>query len=129
VIDPSAAVPEGHRLEGSNRPKDWLGSVDQLPLADEKSVELARRHLPEASADDFERDAAGRWVERATGEVYNIVGFNPLLAGDPADTGVTSFVISDGFIVFLAPRGATGRAQVVQLGSVGGMLATGKERV
>jgi hypothetical protein len=45
------------------------------------------------------------------------------LSGDPPDTGVEVFFVSDGWLVYLKPVGAAGRSQTVEMGSVGAIRA------
>jgi hypothetical protein len=123
-------VPTGRRLEedGPQRPDNWFGSLRGLPDADDAHVEFAARYFRQASAEDFE--VSGKdWVEKESGSTYRIPGFDPLLAADPTETGVEAFVVRDGTIIFLCPAGSQGHVRRVVLGSVGGMPATGRERI
>lgn len=56
-------VPTGRKLEDSTRPKDWFGSINVSPTADDDRAKLARRYFAEASADDFEIDGK-EWIDK-----------------------------------------------------------------
>ena len=111
-------VPTGRKLEDSTRPKDWFGSINVSPTADDDRVKLARRYFTEASADDFEIDGKN-WIDKQAKTRYRMAGFNPLLSTDPADTGVDTFVIYGDSMLFLRPKGSTGTVKRVEVGSVG----------
>ncbi len=111
-------VPTGRKLEDSTRPKDWFGSINVSPTADDDRAKLARRYFAEASADDFEIDGK-EWIDKQSSVRYRLAGFNPLLSADPADTGVERFVIRGDTMVFLRPEGSTGTVKKIEIGTVG----------
>jgi hypothetical protein len=58
------------------------------------NLRAARQHFLEASSDDLEAHD-GLWLDRASGELYEAVLFDPLSVPDPRASGCTMFVLLD----------------------------------
>jgi hypothetical protein len=122
-----AYVPTGRRVD-TGEARETVFSVGGLTPADDHRLKVARQYFTEVRAEDFDQQRKD-WVDRATGEHYRLVGFDPTLSEHPADTGVTSFFITgDGYLGYLRPLGSQGRSKTVVMGEVGGVEGMSGER-
>jgi hypothetical protein len=121
---PMGGFPGGRKVAGSDRPRNWVGSVEDGLTATEDRLKLARSRWSEAQPDAFEHLDGHRWRDRATGREYRRVAGNPLYGDENA---VALFVVRDGRLVFLRPD--ADRAEHRHVGTMRGLRATGKERI
>jgi hypothetical protein len=117
-----AYEPTGWKVETGD-PREAVYSVGGLTRADEHRLKVARQSFVEARAEDFEQQGKD-WVDRATGERYHLVHFDPTLSDHPPDTGVTRFIhTSDDHLVYLRPVNTDSRGKTVVMGAVGELRA------
>ena len=80
------------------------GVVDDGNVAWPERIAEARRSWTEARAEDFERTAKRRYIDRATGRAYKAVTGAPLLSvGSEANRGISTFFVANGNLTFLQP--------------------------
>ncbi len=112
------AVPTGRKVDSPGRREVVFECGTGLARVDEHRLRISRQHFLEANAEDFDHEGKD-WVDRATGKRYRLVMSDPTLSEHPTDTGAELFFVSGEWLVYLRPRGATGRSRSVAVGSVG----------
>jgi hypothetical protein len=101
------ALPGGRSLGGPMMDGGGVGvmNVSGARGATDANVKAARRFWSEASAKDFGR-VGDLWLDQGSGRLYERMPGDPLLAENPAEIGVSMFLVADGVLVFLVPPGA-----------------------
>jgi hypothetical protein len=112
-------IPTGRRLEGPDTPPELQGTIGPFRPAEKERLRLPRRHLREIQTKDIEGQRK-YLVERTSGESFEVLTRFVDLT-DPKASGAEAFVVRDGLLVPLAPRGSThGLTESHEIGSVGG---------
>ena len=114
-------APSGRKLEGEQHAPGSLGTLSIHRAATKERLELARANFIEAKEKDFAVEG-NRWTDKATGTSYSVVRFDPLAAigHDVTATGVSCFVESAGFLLFLRPSDWREPGESKTMGSIGG---------
>jgi len=119
------SLPTGRKLEQPDHDPNYIGSLGPLRAADEGRLRLARRTLRELPEKDVEGQGL-HLVDKSSGEEFEVItSFVDLV--DPKLTGATAFVIRDGWLVPLRPRGWKQESESHYAGTIGGSKATGRE--
>ena len=95
----------GEEVKADGGRADRAGVVDDGNVAWPERVIDARRHWPEARAEDFEQTGKRMYVDKASGNEYRRPPGAPLLSvGTAVNTGISCFFVdASGEIVFLQP--------------------------
>jgi hypothetical protein len=92
-------------------------TVGGLPVADEHRLAVARANFVESHPEDFVQEGKD-WIDRA-GVRHRLVLFDPAMADDPRDSGVSTFFITeDNHLVYLRPVGVESRGRNVVVGAL-----------
>ena len=121
------SVPTGWQIPSApDRPAGQFGVL--RPATDELCAALRKRGVREIPEDKLVRHDGGRyWTDTENGEELELVrGFVDPVAPDEA--GCVAFVSRGGYVVPLKRRGYQGEVKTGAFGTIGGGLATGKER-
>jgi hypothetical protein len=119
-------LPTARKLEGPDRPKGYAGTIEVLRDATPELIEVARRHFPETTRDDFEVDGR-EWTDIGTGDRYRIALFDPLASSDPKASRVSAFLVDGPKLVFLYRMGVEEESHRVVLGEIGVRTLTGQQ--
>jgi hypothetical protein len=96
----------GRRVEAPDAPAGAVGVITEGRPSTEENLAGARRFLLEASREDFEWRGAREVVDRASGQVYEVLGSDPLADANPA-AGCDLFFVDGALIRFLRRTGVT----------------------
>jgi hypothetical protein len=91
-------------------PGGELGSVGTVfvgRVANEATLRAARRHWLEASPDDFAVLADGGWVDKGSGQVYELLQSDPLFAPNPHELASLFTVVGERIIFLRKKEGVT----------------------
>ena len=121
------SLPTGRRVEDApERPAGRFGVL--RPATDELRAALRKRGVREIPEDKIVRHQGGRYWTAEDGEELELVrGFLDPVA--PAESGCVAYAVRDGMVVPFKRRGDEGQVTTTVVGTMGGGLATGKERI
>lgn len=118
-------LPTGRKLEQPGHAPNYVGTLGPLRPADEARLRLARRSLREIPEKDIEGQGL-HLLDKSSGETLEVItSFVDLI--DPKVTGATAFVVRDGLLVPLRPKGWEQEAESSYAGEIGGRKATGRD--
>ncbi len=98
---------EGMYGKSLGSPAGGLGTFYDGRAATEANVRAARKHFLELRAKDVAPLPDGGLVDRGSGQVYDVIGHDPLLANAPSEEADVFALFGDGVVSFLRRRDTT----------------------